>query len=159
MAPEAKKTGKPQKAKETKSKKTPAAETKEAKEVKGKEKVEKVKPGRTLEVRALARFVRVSPRKARQAVDLIRGKDVVEATDILKFSPKGAAKVVLKVLLSAAANAEKNKHMSREELYVAEAYVNQGSVLKRYRPRAMGRASRIRKPTSHVAVILRGKEQ
>lgn len=160
MAPEAKKAKKSEEPKEVKAKKAKAkrAQAAKVKKVKGEEKVEKLKPDKALEVRALARFVRISPLKARQVVDLIRGRDVVEATDILRFSPKGSAKVVLKVLLSAAANAEKNKNVSREDLYVAETYVNQGPVLKRFRPRAMGRAGRIRKPTSHIAIVLRGKE-
>jgi len=103
-------------------------------------------------VNAIAKYVRVSPRKARQVVDLIRGKSVKDAKYILKLTPRGAAPLVGKVLASAVANAENNNDMSAEDLYVARAFVDEGPTLKRFKPRAMGRASKIRKRTSHITV-------
>lgn len=103
-------------------------------------------------VNAIAKYVRVSPRKARQVVDLIRGKSVRDAKYILKLTPRGAAPIVGKVLASAVANAENNNDMSAEDLYVARAFVDEGPTLKRFKPRAMGRASKIRKRTSHITV-------
>ena len=103
-------------------------------------------------VNAIAKYVRVSPRKARQVVDLIRGKSVRDAKYILKLTPRGAAPLVGKVLASAVANAENNNDMSAEDLYVARAFVDEGPTLKRFKPRAMGRASKIRKRTSHITV-------
>ena len=103
-------------------------------------------------VNAIAKYVRISPRKARQVVDLIRGKSVRDAKYILKLTPRGAAPIVGKVLASAVANAENNNDMSAEDLYVARAFVDEGPTLKRFKPRAMGRASKIRKRTSHITV-------
>jgi len=108
--------------------------------------------------RAVARYVRISPLKAQQVINLIRGKDAEESFAILKFSPKAAARLINKVLGSAVANAEKNLAISRSNLYVSEAYVNQGPTLKRIRPRAMGRAFRVRKRTSHITVVVTEKE-
>jgi large subunit ribosomal protein L22 len=105
-------------------------------------------------VNATAKYVRVSPRKAGDVARLIRGKRVEEAKAILMLSPRAAAKLVGKVLDSAVANAENNENMDSDELYVAEAYVNGGPTIKRFRPRAMGRASRIRKRTSHITVCV-----
>lgn len=104
--------------------------------------------------KAVARFVRVSPRKARLVVDLIRGKDLAKAQQILEYTPRAAAQVVAKVLNSAVANAENNAKMNPDELFVAAVYVDEGPTLKRFRPRAMGRATRINKRTSHITVIL-----
>ena len=104
--------------------------------------------------RAIARYVRISSRKVKVVIDLIRGKSFAEAQAILEFTPKAASEVVKKVLQSAAANAENNLDMSRDNLFVAEVYANQGPTLKRFRPRAQGRASRIRKRTSHITVVL-----
>ena len=104
--------------------------------------------------RALAKYVRISSRKVKVVIDLIRGKSVAEAKAILAFTPKAASEPVLKVLNSAVANAENNLDMSADQLYVAEVFANQGPTLKRFRPRAQGRASRIRKRTSHITVIL-----
>ena len=104
--------------------------------------------------RATARYVRISSRKVKIVLDLIRGKSVAEAQAILEFTPKAAAPVVLKVLNSAVANAENNQDLSRDTLYVAECFANQGPTLKRYRPRAHGRANRILKRTSHITVVL-----
>lgn len=109
-------------------------------------------------VKATAKYVRISPFKVRQALDVVRGRDAEEATSLLQFSPRSAAKVVKKVLDSAIANAEKNEHMAREHLYVAQAFADEGPTLKRFRPRAMGRATRIRKRSSHITVVLQEKE-
>jgi large subunit ribosomal protein L22 len=112
-----------------------------------------------MEAKAIARFVRVSPRKARLVVDTIRGKSASEASTILKFTPKGAAEIVAKVLDSAVANAEHNLKIKPETLYVAKAFVDEGPTLKRIRPRAMGRAFQIRKRTSHITVIVKQREE
>lgn len=103
---------------------------------------------------AVARYIRLSSRKVKVVVDLIRGKSVNEAAAILEFTPKAASEPVLKLLNSAIANAENNMDLSRDTLYVAEVYANQGPTMKRYRPRAHGRASRIRKRSSHITIIL-----
>ncbi|MGI5939118.1 MAG: 50S ribosomal protein L22 [Thermoleophilia bacterium] len=110
-------------------------------------------------VNATAKFVRVSPRKARDVTALIRGKQVAEAKAILMLSPRAAAKLVGKVLDSAVANAENNNSLDAEDLYVMQAYVNPGPIIKRFRPRAMGRASRIRKRTSHITVSVGEKKE
>ncbi len=112
-----------------------------------------------MEARAVARYVRVSPRKARLVVDLIRGKSVEEATAILTFTPRAAAEVVEKVLLSAVANAEKNLKIGRDDLYVSTTYVDEGPTLKRIQPRAMGRAFRINKRTSHITIVVKQREE
>ncbi len=104
--------------------------------------------------RAIARHVRISSRKVKIVIDLIRGKHVDEAQAILAYTPKAAAPVVEKLLNSAIANAENNLDMSRDNLVVAEVFANQGPTLKRFRPRAHGRAARIRKRTSHITIIL-----
>lgn len=110
-----------------------------------------------MEAKAIAKFVRIAPRKVQLVTDLVRGKKVDEALAILKFTPKGAAPVVEKVVKSALANAENNFNMDRENLYVAEIYANQGPTMKRFRPRAQGRATTIRKRTSHIGVVLKEK--
>ena len=104
--------------------------------------------------RAIARYVRISSRKVKVVIDLIRGKSVREAQAILMYTPKAASPVVEKLLNSAIANAENNLEMSSDTLYVAEVFANQGPTLKRFRPRAQGRASSIRKRTSHITIIL-----
>lgn len=109
-------------------------------------------------VRAVARYVRVSPYKARQVADQIRGKDLEEARYIIRFSPKAAARLVGKVLESAVANAENNNGLRAEDLVVVNCYVDEGPTLKRWRPRALGRATRIRKRTSHITVVLGERE-
>ncbi len=103
---------------------------------------------------ATAKYIRISTRKVKAVIDLIRGKSVREAEAILLYTPKSATEPVAKLLKSVVANAENNLDLNREELYVAEIYANQGPTLKRYRPRAHGRASSIRKRTSHITVIL-----
>ena len=104
--------------------------------------------------RAVAQYVRVSPRKAQIVVDLIRGKKVDDALAILMYTPKSAAPVVEKILNSAIANAENNLEMDRGSLYVAEVYANQGPTLKRYWARSHGRADMIKKRTSHITIVL-----
>ena len=101
--------------------------------------------------RAVAKYVRVSPRKVQIVIDLIRGKQVDDALAILMYTP---APVVEKLLNSAIANAENNLEMSRENLYVAEVYANQGPTLKRYWARSHGRADLIKKHTSHITIVL-----
>lgn len=103
---------------------------------------------------ATAKYIRVSTRKAQAVVDLIRGKSVREAEAILQYTPRGATEPVAKLLKSAVANAENNLDLNRDDLYVAEAFANQGPTLMRFRPRAHGRASRIRKRTSHITIVL-----
>lgn len=104
--------------------------------------------------RAVAKYVRVAPRKARLVMDLIRGHPVEEVVNILRFTTKQASKAVLKVLNSAVANARQNAKVREENLLVSQAYVDEGPTLKRFRPRAMGRASRIRKRTSHITIVV-----
>lgn len=111
------------------------------------------------QAKAIARYVRISPRKVRQVVDLIRGKKVSDALAILQFTPKAATEPVTKVLKSAVANAEHNYEMDADELFVTEIFVDQGPTLKRIRPRAMGRADQIRKRTSHITVVVGEKKE
>ena len=111
-----------------------------------------------MEVKAQARFVRVTPFKARRVVDLIRGLHVDEAQRVLQFSQRAAALPVRKVLDSAIANAEHNHQLPPDTLFVAKAFVDEGPTLKRFRPRALGRAYRVRKRTSHITVVLDSRE-
>lgn len=111
-----------------------------------------------MEARAVARYVRVSPFKARQVADLVRGKDIQEAIGILKYTNKKSAPLIGKVLTSAVANAEHNYDMDSDELYVSEIFVDEGPTLKRMRPRAYGRADVRRHRTSHITVVLRERE-
>ncbi|MDD2372024.1 MAG: 50S ribosomal protein L22 [Syntrophomonadaceae bacterium] len=110
------------------------------------------------EARAVARYLRVSPFKARQVADLVRGKDIDEAVGILRYTNKKSAPLINKVLKSAIANAEHNNDMDSDELYVSEIYVDEGPTLKRMRPRAYGRADVRRHRTSHITVVLRERE-
>ena len=110
-------------------------------------------------VNATAKYVRVSPRKASDVARLIRGKKVAEAKAILSLTPRAAARVVGKVLDSAVANAENNHDLDADDLFVVRAYVDGGPTLKRFRPRAMGRASRICKRTSHITVCVDEKKE
>ncbi|GAB6273442.1 MAG: 50S ribosomal protein L22 [Peptococcaceae bacterium] len=112
-----------------------------------------------MEVHATAKYIRISPRKVRQVVDLIRRKDVNEALAILKYTPRRAALPVAKVVKSAAANAEHNYDLDKDKLYVAAAFVNQGPTFKRYKARAMGRANTIFKRTSHITVLVKEKNK
>ena len=107
-----------------------------------------------MEVRAVTRYVRVAPRKARLVTELIKGKPVEEALTILRFVPKKAARLVDKTLRSAVANAEQNPNIDVDTLYIKRIFVDGGPTMKRWRPRAMGRATKIIKRTSHITVIL-----
>lgn len=106
---------------------------------------------------AVARFVRVSPTKARRVIDLIRGKSVTEALDILRWAPQSASEPLAKVIASAAANAQNNNGLDPATLVVATVYADGGPTAKRIRPRAQGRAFRIRKRTSHITVIVESR--
>jgi large subunit ribosomal protein L22 len=106
------------------------------------------------EVQAVAKWVRMSPRKARLVVEHIRGRSVPEARTVLAFTPRAAAREIEKVLSSAVANAEANHNLEGDRLMVSAAFVDEGPVLKRWRARARGRAARIRKPTCHITVRL-----
>jgi large subunit ribosomal protein L22 len=106
---------------------------------------------------AKARFVRVSATKARRVIDLVRGKPVSEALDILRWSPQAASEPVAKVIASAAANAQNNDGLDPSTLVVATVYADEGPTAKRIRPRAQGRAFRIRKRTSHITVIVESR--
>ncbi|WP_078593187.1 50S ribosomal protein L22 [Evansella clarkii] len=112
-----------------------------------------------MEAKAVAKQVRIAPRKVRLVVDLIRGKGVGEAISILRHTPKKASPVVEKLLNSAIANAEHNYEMEPDSLVVDKIFVDEGITLKRFRPRAMGRASRINKRTSHITVVLTEKKE
>lgn len=113
-----------------------------------------------MKAKAVAKFIRISPRKLRYVADIVRNKSVEEAVNILTFTPKKAAVIVKKAVQSAAANATENNNMEEDALVVASIEVNEGPVLKRFRPRARGRASRIRKRTSHLTVVVSdGKEE
>src|SRR5688500_3146526 len=104
--------------------------------------------------RAIARHVRVSPTKARRVINLVRGLPAKEALTVLQFAPQAASEPVYKVLASAIANAENNERLDPDSLLVSEAYVDEGPTLKRFRPRAQGRAYRIRKRTCHITVAV-----
>ena len=106
---------------------------------------------------AKARFVRVSASKARRVIDLVRGKSVTEALDILRWAPQAASEPVAKVIASAAANAQNNEGLDPSTLVVATVYADEGPTAKRIRPRAQGRAFRIRKRTSHITVIVESR--
>ncbi|GAA1815546.1 50S ribosomal protein L22 [Planosporangium flavigriseum] len=104
--------------------------------------------------RAVARYVRVSPMKARRVVNLVRGLPAKEALTVLQFAPQSASEPVYKVLASAIANAENNERLDPDSLLVSEAFVDEGPTLKRFRPRAQGRAYRIRKRTCHITIAV-----
>ena len=110
------------------------------------------------EASATLRYARISSRKVKIVIDLIRGKSVDEALAIVKYTPKAASEIIEKLLKSAIANAENNHSMSHEKLYVAEVFANQGPTLKRIRPAAKGSAVRIRKRTSHITIVLRERD-
>lgn len=111
-----------------------------------------------MEARAIARYLRVSPLKARQVADLVRGKDVNEALGILRYTNKKSSPLISKVVKSAVANAEHNYDMDSDELYISEIKIDEGPTLKRMRPRAYGRADVKRHRTSHITVVLRERE-
>ena len=107
-----------------------------------------------MEAKATLRYVRISPRKVKIVCDLIRGKSVAQATAILMNTPKAASELMLKLLKSAASNAENNHAMDPEKLYVSATYANPGPIIKRMMPRAQGRAYRINKRTSHITIAV-----
>src|SRR4030066_2298585 len=107
-----------------------------------------------MEVKAKLRFVRVSPRKAQLVTDLIRGKGSEEALNILTFTKKAAAKILIKLLKSAIANATQKKNIDVDRLYIKKITVDQGPTMKRFTPRALGRATTIRKRSSHISIVL-----
>lgn len=107
-----------------------------------------------MQAKASVHNVRVAPRKARLVIDLIRGKSVEEAIAILRFTPRAASPIIEKVVASAAANAEHNYKMDRNRLVVQTAFVDEGPTMKRFMPRAQGRASAIHKRTSHITVVV-----
>jgi large subunit ribosomal protein L22 len=110
-----------------------------------------------METRAIARHVRIAPRKARLVADLVRGKLVAEALTILKFTPRKGSRLISKTLRSAVANAENTRMMDVDNLFIKAIYVDDGPRMKRWQPRAMGRATRLLKRTSHVTVIVAEK--
>ncbi len=112
-----------------------------------------------MKVRATAKFVRISPRKARLVIDQVRGVSIAEAERTLQFMNKKAAEPVLKLIKSAVANAEHNNKQKKEHLYIAEITANDGFTMKRWRPRAFGRATKIRKRTTHLTVVLDETEE
>ncbi|MCK5566985.1 MAG: 50S ribosomal protein L22 [Actinomycetia bacterium] len=113
-----------------------------------------------MEAKAVEKFIRISPRKLRYVADIIRSKKVGEVVDILTFTQKKAAGIMRKAVQSAAANATENHDMNEDDLVVEKVFVNEGPILKRFRPRARGRATKIRKRTSHLTVIVSdGREE
>ena len=108
-----------------------------------------------MEARATVKYVRISPPKARRVVDLIRGRHVEEARRILRFAPQAASRTVEKALNSAVANAEQSPGVVPQNLIVERAWVDEGPTLRRWRPRAYGRAARIRKRTSHITLVVK----
>lgn len=118
------------------------------------EKAQVRKENADLRPRATAKFVRISPFKVRVVLNIIRGKSVVEALAILENTPKAASEVLIKLVNSAIANGENNQNLAKSDMYVAEAFANEGPTLKRIQPVSKGRAYRINKRTSHITVIL-----
>jgi large subunit ribosomal protein L22 len=111
-----------------------------------------------MEARAHLKYARISPRKVKIVLDLIRGKDAGTAMGILKNTPRAASELLIKLLASAVANAENNFHMDSSKLYVAECYANEGPTLKRIMPRAKGSADRILKRTSHITIVVKERD-
>lgn len=111
-----------------------------------------------MEAKAVARYIRISPRKCRLVIDLIRGKSVQEALNILKFVPKRASKPIEKVVRSAAANAEHNLNLNKDNLVISQAFVDGGPTLKRFHPRQRGQAFPILKRSAHITVVVKEKE-
>lgn len=112
-----------------------------------------------MQAKAVAKTVRIAPRKVGLVIDLIRGKDVAEAIAVLQHTQRSASSVVEKLIKSAMANAEHNYEMDSDNLFISEIHVNEGATLKRFRPRAQGRASGINKRTSHITVVLTEKKE
>lgn len=111
-----------------------------------------------MEARAIAKYIRVSPRKMKPIADLVRGKNVKEALAILKYTPRKGARIFLKVMKSAVANAENNHEMALDNLYVSQIYANQGPVMKRFKAGSMGRANPVKHRTSHIGVAVAEKK-
>jgi large subunit ribosomal protein L22 len=111
-----------------------------------------------VEAKAVAKYIRISPRKMKFVCDMVRNKSVDEALTILKFYPSKGARILEKVVQSATANAENNLNLDRDKLYVSEVYANQGPTLKRWRPRAKGSAYKILKRSSHVGAVVKERE-
>ena len=111
-----------------------------------------------MEARAQLKYARISPRKVKIVCDLIRGKDAGAAAAILMQTPKAASEIMIKLLKSAVSNAEVNHEMDPEKLYVAETYATGGPIIKRYMPRAHGRAYRINKRTSHITIVVKERD-
>jgi len=107
-----------------------------------------------METRAATKFIRVSPRKIRLVMDQVRGRKVEEALNILSFAPQKGARILIKLINSAVANAEQNSDVDVDSLYIKRLYADEGPTMKRWRPRAQGRATRINKRTSHLAIIV-----
>jgi len=144
---------------ESKTKAKPKSETKPKAETKAKPKpAEKAAPIVPV-VRASARYVRTAPRKARLVADQVRGLQIDRARALLQFSPRGAARDIQKLIDSAASNAENNHELVADDMKVVEITVDEGPTLRRYRPRALGRATRINKRTSHISVALSPEEE
>ena len=139
--------------------KTAAPDLTKADVTKAAKRAPKAVPAALPGARAQARYARVGPRKARRVIDLVRGMKAADALDVLRFTPQAASEDVYKVLASAIANAEHNEHLDRDALWISEAYVDEGPTLKRFRPRAQGRAYRVRKRTSHITVVVEAREQ
>lgn len=110
------------------------------------------------EGRAELKYARISPRKVKIVLDLVKGKDIDEVYGILRYTPKAASEILLKLIKSAEANATNNNGLNRDALYLVEAFANQGPTLKRIMPRAQGRAFRIKKRTSHITVVLKERK-
>jgi ribosomal protein L22 len=144
-------------AKKPAAKKAPAKKTPAKAEAKPKAAAKKEAPERPV-VNARARFVRVAPRKARLVADQVRGLPLEDALPLLRFSTRSAAQDIRKLLESAAANAENNHDLVADDLLIKDIHVDEGPTLRRYRPRALGRATRINKRTSHIAVALTPEE-
>jgi ribosomal protein L22 len=156
-APAKKAAKKPAAKKETAPKKESAKKATPKKEPAKKKEKPKAKPA-PIVVRASSRYVRVAPRKARLVADQVRGLQIDRARALLQFSPRGAAQDIGKLIESAAANAENNHDLVADEMRVAEITVDEGPTLRRFRPRALGRATPINKRTSHIAVALSPEE-
>jgi len=107
-----------------------------------------------METRAAVKYIRVSPRKIRLVMDQVRGRKVEEALNILSFAPQKGARILIKLINSAVANAEQNSDVDVDSLYVKRLYADEGPTMKRWRPRAQGRATRINKRTSHLTIIV-----
>ncbi len=154
--PAAKKPAAKTAAKETAAKRPPAKKpaAKPKAESKAKAKPKPKEPAERPVVNARARFVRVAPRKARLVADQVRGMPLEDARALLRFSTRGAAQDIRKLIESAAANAETNHDLVADDLLIKDIHVDEGPTLRRYRPRALGRATRINKRTSHIAVAL-----